>query len=518
MWFPMLRRSIKDKANTTNSSNKSTMYDKKLNKNLQHNIKVFKEIFNQDETFITRQLENQIDNSYRCCIVFIEGIVNDEIVNENIIEPIVKNQFLSYQNNTIDTLRSQVIVSNNIEKVSDIEKLVEAILNGDTVLLLEGSDEALIISSKGWQTRSVETPPSEVILRGPREGFTESLVTNLTQIRRRLKTPDLKFTFRTLGARSRTNAAICYLDGLVNEKILQELLKRLDDINIDGILDTGYIQEMIKDAPHSPFETIGNTERPDIVAANLLEGRIALVLDGTPFALTLPYVFIEYFQINEDYYNNFFHSSINRLIRVLGFIITISAPAVYVALATYHQELIPSPLLLSISAARYGVPFPTIVEAILLLFVFEVLREVGLRIIPNIGQTTSTVGALVLGQAAVEASLVSAPIIIIVAITGITDLLIPPLKGASIIIRSVLLLLSSFLGLYGYIFGILLWLIHLFGMRSFGIPYMLNFNSFNPLDLKDTFIRAPWWYMQYRPKFIAANNYIRKANSKGDLG
>jgi spore germination protein KA len=515
MWFPMLRRPIKDKANTTNNSHKSNMYDKKLNKKLQHNIKVFKDIFYQDETMVIRPLENQIDNSVRCCLVFLNGIVNDEIVNETIIEPIVKNQFLNYQNNTIDTLRSQVILSNNIEKVSDIEQLVEAILNGDTVLLLEGSDEALIISSKGWQTRSVDQPPSEIILRGPREGFTESLVTNLTQIRRRLKTPDLKFTFRTLGARTRTKAAICYLDGLVNEKILQELLKRLNDINIDGILDTGYIQELIKDAPHSPFQTIGSTERPDIVAANLLEGRIALVLDGTPFALTLPFVFIEHFQVNEDYYNNFFYSSINRLIRLLGFIITISAPAVYVALSTYHQELIPSPLLLSISAARYGVPFPTIVETLLLLFVFEVLREAGLRIIPNIGQTTSTVGALVLGQAAVEASIVSAPIIIIVAITGITDLLIPNLKGASIIIRSVLLLLSAFLGLYGYIFGILLWLIHLFGMRSFGIPYMLNFNSFNPQDLKDTFIRAPWWYMQYRPKFIGSNNYNRKANSKG---
>lgn len=494
------------------------MYDKKLNKKLQHNIKVFKDIFYQDETMVIRPLENQIDNSVRCCLVFLNGIVNDEIVNETIIEPIVKNKFLNYQNNTIDTLRSQVILSNNIEKVSDIEQLVEAILNGDTVLLLERSDEALIISSKGWQTRSVDQPPSEVILRGPREGFTESLVTNLTQIRRRLKTPDLKFTFRTLGTRTRTKAAICYLDGLVNEKILQELLKRLDDINIDGILDTGYIQEMIKDAPHSPFQTIGNTERPDVVAAKLLEGRIALVLDGTPFALTLPYVFIEYFQVNEDYYNNFFYSSINRVIRSLGFIITISAPAVYVALATFHQELIPSPLLLSISAARYGVPFPTIFEALLLLFVFEVLRETGLRIIPNIGQTTSTVGALVLGQAAVEASLVSAPIIIVVAITGITDLLIPHLKGASIIIRFSLLLISSFLGLYGYIFGILFWLIHLFGMRSFGIPYMLNFNSFNPQDLKDTFIRAPWWYMQNRPKFIAANNYNRKANSKGNGG
>jgi spore germination protein KA len=343
-------------------------------------------------------------------------------------------------------------------------------------------------------------------------------MTNLTQIRRRLKTPDLKFTFRTLWSRTRTKAAICYIDGLVNEKILQELLERLDGINIDGILDTGYIQEVIKDSPLSPFNTIGNTERPDVVVGKLLEGRIALVLDGTPFALTLPYVFIEYFQVNEDYYNNFYYASISRLIRILGSVITISAPAIYIALTTHHLELIPSPLLLSISAARYGIPFPTVIEAIMLLFVFEILRETGLRIMPNIGQTSSTVGALVLGQAAVQAHLVSAPIIIVVAITGITDLLIPQLKGASLIMRFTLLFLSCFSGLYGYIFGIIFLLIHLFGIRSFGIPYMMDFNSFNAQDLKDTVIRAPWWYMQNRPKIITANNYIRKANSKGNGG
>lgn len=231
--------------------------------------------------------------------------------------------------------------------------------------------------------------------------------------------------------------------------------------------------------------------------------------------MTLPFVFIEYFQASEDYYNNFFYASITRLIRVLGYIITLSVPAVYIALTAYHQEMIPTPLLLSISAARQGVPFPTIVEEIGLLFVFEILRETGVRMPTAIGQTISIIGALVLGQAAVEAKLVSAPIIIVVALTGITGLIIPRLKGANILIRLVLLLLSAFLGLYGFVFGIIVLLIHLFGMRSFGIPYMLNFNSLKPQDLKDTVIRAPWWYMHYRPKFIAANNYINKV--KGGL-
>lgn len=510
----MFRSSKKENADISNKTQKNQVDDKKLNNRLEHNIKVFQDIFAHDETLITRVFENQKDNSVRCCIVFVDGMINNEIVNENIIEPIVKNQLLEYGDDTIDKLHFQIIVSNNIEKGSDIEKLVEAVINGDTVLLLEGSEEALIVSSKGWQTRAVEKPESENVLRGPREGFTESLMINLTLIRRRVKTPDLKFTFRTIGVRSRTKACICYIEGVVNEKILNELIHRLDGINIDGVLDSGYIQEFIKDSPLSPFKTIGNTERPDVAAARLLEGRIALVLDGTPFVLTLPFVFIEYFQANEDYYNNFYFASINRLVRVFGYIITISVPAVYVALTTYHQEMIPTPLLLSISAARQGVPFPTIVEAIGLLFVFEVLRETGVRMPSAVGQAISIIGALVLGQAAVEAKLVSAPIIIVVALTGITGMLIPRLKGANIVIRLGLLLLSAFLGLYGFIFGIIVLLIHLFGMRSFGIPYMLNFNSLKPQDLKDTVIRAPWWYMQYRPKFIGANNYIRKTYSK----
>lgn len=228
-------------------------------------------------------------------------------------------------------------------------------------------------------------------------------------------------------------------------------------------------------------------------------------------ALTIPHLFIEYFQANEDYYINFYFSSISRLLRILGFMITVSVPAVYVALVTFHQEMIPTPLLLSISAARQGVPFPTIVETILLLFVFEMLRETGTRMPTNIGQALSIVGALVLGQASVEAKIVSAPVVIVVALSGITGLMIPRIKGAAIILRFVFLLLSAFLGLYGFIFGITGLLLHLCELRSFGIPYMLHLTSLDPEDLKDTAIRAPWWYMKYRPRLIAANNRVRQA-------
>ncbi|MCX7773968.1 MAG: spore germination protein, partial [Clostridia bacterium] len=258
--------------------------------------------------------------------------------------------------------------------------------------------------------------------------------------------------------------------------------------------------------------TIGFTERPDVVAAKLLEGRIAVMVDGSPVVLTLPFLFHEYLQSSEDYYNSFYFTSINRLLRIIGLIITVSAPAVYVAILTYHQEIIPTPLLLSISAARQGIPFPTIIEVLLMLLFFEIMRETGIRMPTAIGQALSIVGALVLGQASVEAKFFSAPVVIVVALTGITGLILPKMKGAIITIRILLLIVSSFIGLYGYVFGITCVLLLLCSMRSFGVPYLMDLTSLNPEDMKDTAIRAPIWFMKSRSDMIARNRVRLKTH------
>lgn len=485
-----------------------------LDISLEQNIKMFKKIFANDDTFVFRHLVNQQDQRIKCCILFIDGMVKNEIIYESIIQPIVRNKLLNYEKDIIDDLYYGVIESNNIERVTNVDTIIESTISGDTILLIDGKAEALIISTKGWQTRSIEEPDAEKALRGPREGFTESLLVNLSLLRRKLKTPDLKFNFRTFGDKSRTKACICYIEGIANEKILQELNKRLDEINIDGVLDTGYIQELISDHPFSIFDTIGFTERPDVAAGKLLEGRITLILDGTPFALTVPHIFIEYFQTNEDYFINFYTGSVSRLIRILGFVLTISIPAIYVALTTFHQEMIPTSLFMSITAARKGIPFPIVVESLSMIIIFELLREGGARMPTYIGQALSIVGALVIGQASVEAKLVSAPMVIVIALSSITGLLISMMKTPALLLRIIFLFLASFLGLYGYIFGITGLLIHLLEMRSFGIPYMSNVDllSLNFQDLKDTYIRAPWWYMKNRPKFIGVKNIIRKSS------
>ena len=487
-----------------------------LNKSLDDNISTFKNIFENDETLIIRELQNKRLKNAQCCIIYLDGMVNTEIVNENIIQPVLCNN-LSEDieiDNLLEELKKKVIVSNNVTLETEINKIVSSIINGDTLFLIEGYDKALIISSKGGQVRPITEPTSSRVFRGPREGFTESIMVNLTLVRRKIKNPDLKFKFKEIGERTHTKTCICYIEGLALEGILSELEQRLDKIDIDGIIDSGYIQELIKDAPYSPFETVGSSERPDVIAAKLLEGRIALFVDGSPFVLTVPYLVVENFQSNEDYYNNYIYSTMNRLIRGFTAVTSITIPALFLSLVTYHQEMLPTPLLLSISASIQGVPVPTVISLFVMLFVFDLLREAGTRMPSSIGQAVNIVGTLVLGQAVVEARLVSAPVIIVTALTGIMTLINMNFISATIIFRTFLLFGASFLGIYGFLMCIIILYLHLMSIRSFGVPYMMNVTRARNQDGQDAWIRAPWWTMTLRPKIVAAKDLVRQSSRK----
>jgi spore germination protein KA len=485
-----------------------------LTKDLNLNIELIKDIFKNDETLITRYIESQNDYSIKCCVFYIDGMVDNRLLNQDILKPILEYRFTRNMTDFIDIIAKQIILSNNVEKTSDFEKITQAIVYGDSVFLADGSAEVLILSTKGWNARPLTEPENEKVFRGPREGFNESIMTNLSMLRRRLRTQELKMEYKTFGTKSKTKACLCYIDTLVNKKILAELERRLNKFSIDAVLDVNYIGEFIKDEPYSPIKTIGSTERPDAVAAKLLEGRIALFLDGTPVVLTMPYLFIENFQSSDDYYVNYYFSSINRLLRITAFFISISAPGIYVALTTFHQEILPTDLAVSISVARQGVPMPTVVEAVIMLLIFEILRETGLRTNQSVGQALSIVGALVIGQAAVDAKLISAPMIIIISISGITGIMLPKIKGAIIILRYILLALCSIIGLYGYIFGMMGLLLYLINIRSFGLPIMGGVGDGDFQGDKDIFVRAPWWFMINRPKFMSADKV--RSNSDGD--
>ena len=476
-----------------------------LSEDIEASLSIFQEIFSEDSTFQYRYLGNRSNSGVRCAVLFLDGMCDTRIINEDIIEPIISAVLESAPNLTQKILDT-VIAGNTADKDSDIQKLVDGILSGDTVVLVHGDTSAIIVNSKGFVLRSISEPDDEKSLRGPREGFTESLMLNTSMLRRKLQTSDLKFKSKSFGSRSNTKAFLCYLDSLVDRNILAELERRLDAIAVDGVLDVNYIQEHIKDSRHSVFKTCGSSEKPDIVAAKLLEGRVALILDGTPIVMTVPYLFIENLQVADDYYTSFYFGTISRLLRVLGFMITISVPAIYVALIAFHPEMIPTSLLLSMSAAVSKVPFPTVVECVGMLLVFEVLRETGIRTPNKIGQALSIVGALIVGQAAVEARIVSAPVVIVVALTGITGLMVPRLTGAVIAIRFLFITAAACLGFYGYILALLVLFFYVTSMKSFGVDYTSQLFTYNPAQLKDIYIRAPMPLIRSRPLWLSQDS------------
>ena len=490
--------------------------NKGLDKSLDNNISLFKNIFKNDETLVIREIQNKRLKAAQCCIIYLDGMVNTEIVNNNIIQPVLRSDLSEdiESDNLLEELKKKVIVSNNVTLETEINKIVSSVIYGDTLFLLEGYDKALVISSKGWQTRSITEPDSAKVIRGPREGFTESIMVNLSLVRRKIKNPDLKFKFKEIGERTNTKTCICYIEGLALDGILSELTQRLDKIEIDSIIDSGYIQELIRDAPYTPFETVGSSERPDVIAAKLLEGRIALFVDGSPFVLTVPYLVVENFQASEDYYNNYIFATMNRLIRGFTAVTTVAIPALYLSVVNYHQEMLPTPLLMSVSASRKGVPVPTAVSLFLMLFIFDILREAGTRMPGNIGQAVNIIGTIVLGQAAVEAKLVSAPVIIVTSLTGITTLINMNFLSATIIWRTSLLIGASFLGIYGLFMVLIVLYMNLMSIRSFGVPYMMNVTRAKNHDGQDAWIRAPWWTMTLRPKIMAAKNLVRQSSRK----
>ncbi|MBY9079898.1 spore germination protein [Paenibacillus sp. HN-1] len=488
-----------------------------LSSSLDETLGRFRKVFGSDGTIRIRVIENP-GGGFRCGLLYLDGMIDRLILQEGVIKPIINYSLPDGVRmappELLEEIRSRIISAADVRATSDMSEAISAALSGHSLLFIDGHAGSLIIGTQGWESRAISDSMTEKTIRGSREGFTETLSVNLSMIRRRVQAPDLKFLFIEVGRRSRTPLCICYLESLAPPAILKELQKRLNELDIDHILDTGYLAELIRDEPYSPFDTIGSTERPDTLVGKLMEGRIGVLIEGTPFALSLPFLFIENFQASEDYYINYYFASFNRLLRLGGALLSIGIPAMYVAWVTYAQEMVPTKLLLSIAASRMAVPFPTIVEAVLMILTFEILREAGARIPTSIGQAVSIVGALVLGQAAVDARIVSAPMVIVVGVTGITTLLNPRLTGPLLVVRFLLLFCSFFLGSYGLFLGMLGVLIHLMSLRSFGTPYMLGTSSIKPEDIKDTAVRAPWWDMRVRPAVTGLRNVWRQRTGR----
>ncbi|GIM47133.1 spore germination protein [Collibacillus ludicampi] len=446
----------------------------------------------------------EIFNGKKALAVFIDGLVDTKHFEEAVIKPLMLGNTSEIRADSVSSTGwiEQFVIATQTKRVRIIQEFINHVLKGDVGILIDGETEAIITSIKGWQHRSIEEPASETVVRGPREGFVENLRTNTALLRRKIRSPNFKLESLTLGKVTQTKVVIAYIEGIVTPYVVDEVRKRLQRIVIDGILESGYIEELIEDHPYSPFPQVLHTERPDVVVAHLLEGRVGILVNGTPFVLIVPMTFWAAMQVSEDHYDRFMIATALRWLRILFMVMALLFPSLYVAITTFHQEMLPTNLLLSVAAAREASPFPAFVEALIMEVTFEALREAGVRLPRQVGQAVSIVGALVIGQAAVQAGIVSAPMVIVVSITGIASFTIAHFNLAIAIrmLRFPMIFLAGTLGLYGVVIGTLAIMIHLVQLRSLGIPY---FDPLAPLSiggLKDTLVRVPRWMMQLRPR------------------
>ncbi len=467
----------------------------KITTHINDNINSLKSIFDKDGTLVVRKFRN-IKNNF--VLIFFEGMSDNKMICEGIGRAI-----LTYEGEiNLKDFSERLLYINDVKEIKSFDKVVSALLMGDSVLFAEGLKIALQINTKGYEKRSVEEPSSEKVTRGPREGFLESVMLNTGLIRKRLQTADLTFEFTSAGTRTNSKVCIAYIKGLVSEKKVLEIKDKVNDIIIDGIIDTNIISEKIREGKYSPFKTVGTTERPDVAVARLLEGKIVIISDGTPVVLTLPCLFLENFQRNEDYYLNFYLASIIRFMRFISFFLAISVPAIYISFVNFHWNLIPPNLALNIQRSHQEIPITTFVECLFMIGIFEVIKESGQRLSSGAGQAVSIVGALVVGQAAIEANVVSAPMVIVVALSAITGLVNPKVNSAVIFLRICFIAASTFLGFFGFF---ILWtfvIIHLLKLESFGVSYTEGIFSSVKSSNMDAYVRYPWNKLYKRPAYL----------------
>lgn len=516
MAFFRQKQSTKKSSDTSNGNRTQERRKDPLAAELENNLAKITGELGGSTDLVMREIHLGANGQIKAVLLFTEGLA-DAVAISRLLEAIMVQGRdtplfgeLEANEDVLKLLETRVINQGGIQHADNFDTLFDSVVSGDTVLLLDGVNKGLVICTKGWDDRGVQENSVQMTVRGPHEAFTENIRTNTALIRRRIRDRGLWLQTFSIGRVTKTDVAIMYIQGIVDEKVVEEVRSRLSQIDTDSILESGNIEEWIQDKTFTPFPTIYNTERPDTIAANLLEGRVAILVDGTPVVLVVPVMFIQFLQSPEDYYQRSDFGLI-RMLRLMSFYISLLAPSLYIAITTFHQEMLPTTLIISIAAQREGVPFPAAVEAFMMEGIFEVLREAGVRMPRAIGSAISIVGALVLGEAAVQAGLVSPAMVIVVSITAITSFVFPAFSISIPVrtLRFVLMALAASFGLYGIFVGQIAILLHLCSLRSFGVPYMAPFAPINLIDNKDAILRLPVWMLRTRPWMIGKNDRVR---------
>lgn len=495
-----------------NADNNKQTSNSQLNKDINVNINRIKADFGNSDDLIVNHIVFEENPQIKCVNIYIDNLVDKNTLNMISFEILkLKQEVKQNTDVSIDKLKAFIDGLHKTNNGNDYESLSTDLLSGNTVFLINGYDKYFNVETNTSESRAINEPTSQTIIRGPKDGFTESINLNILLVRKRIKNKTLRIEYQSIGNVTKTTIGLMYITDLAKQEVVQEIKNRLGAVNIDSILDSGYIEELIKDDKYSIFPTFLSSEKPDSVTAALIEGRVAIFVDGTPYVITAPAVMVEFLQASEDYYHHFIISSTIRFLRYVALTLTLLVPAGYIAVTTFHQEMIPTALLISIAAQREGVPFPTLAEGLLMEFTFEILREAGIRMPRAIGPAISIVGALVLGQAAVEAGIISAAMVIVVSITAISSFAIPnyEMSNAIRLIRFILMLMAGFLGLYGVFMGLIILVVHLSKIKSINVPYLTPIAPRIKGGNKDSIFRMPLWKMKYRPAGITQTNDTR---------
>ncbi|MBW4840323.1 MAG: spore germination protein [Paenibacillaceae bacterium] len=482
-----------------------------------------------------RSIQNRIRNSSdmvvrrvkimgrrSAALLFLSSLTDAKLIQEGIVAPLQApplafepriEEDLHRQVDLFDLVYQERVHANLGQRSSDWDVLLDQLMKGQTLLFIDGYAEAMTFDTRLVEKRAIEQPQTEQVIRGSRDGFIEQLETNLSLIRYRLQSADLVIETGELGSRTKSKTAVCYIDGIANPDLISEVMRRLSKIDIDGIIDAGYIEQFIEDQPISPFPQIQNTERADKTVAALLEGRVAILVDGSSFALIAPSLFDQYFQTIDDYSERFMIASLLRLVRLMALLFSVFFPSLYVSVISYNPELLPTDFAVAISGGRAGVPFPAMLEVLIMEASMEILREATIRLPQMIGGALSIVGVLVIGQAAVSAGLSSPITVVIVALTTIGSFATPAYNAAIAMrmLRFPLIILAGLFGLYGVVLGSIFIINHMLYLESFGVPFLQSILAKKRAGFVDTLIRAPLWWMGKRPSYLHALDDTRRA-------
>ncbi len=477
---------------------------KQLNASLQDNQISLKKLLPAEDIL---SFSFTSSDGVNCLLFYADGMVNKQLLGELVAKPL---QELALPEG--EGLKEAVKTALRFPELKEVELFSDCakeILDGNTLLLVDGMSVGLSIGAKHLPVRTVTEPPTDVAVKGPREGFIEDVKTNMVLVRKRLKSTDLRLDISRIGKRSDSIVCLCYLDGIVNESVKKDVEERLKAIHIDVIPDSSYVAALLARHKSSIFRFVGTTERPDVFAAKLAEGRVGILVDGSPIALTLPFSQVEDFQSNEDYYVSPFMATIYRFLRLFSVIIALLAPSLYVCSQLFKMQLLPLSLTLTIAKSTKDIPLSPSMEMFVVLFVLEVLKEASIRMPKYVGMSLSVVGALVLGEAAVSAGFLSTPTIIVVAFSGICLYAVPNFVETGSILRWLFLITAGSLGPFGLTLCVAFILYYMLTADSFGMPLLAPFSPMTPKDLKDALLKFDLPSLKQRPSIYGSKNRTR---------